>query len=201
MKQYFEENEDLAAGKIEIRLSKFGHEFIFFSRRGLFSHNEVDANSLILVDNMPAIKGELLDLGCGFGAVGIMLAKINHHVNLTGCDINRIALGMAKGNAAVNGVDAKYLYSNCFDGVSGLFDAIALNPPIHAGKEVMYKMFAEAKKHLTTSGVFYVVIKKKHGAESCLRFLREIYEHCELIYKKKGVYVIASKGGKNERFF
>ena len=193
MKQYFQENENLAGDEVEIRIAKFGHEFTFYSRRGLFSHNEVDANSLILVEMMPSIAGELLDLGCGFGAVGIMLAKINPYVNLTGSDINRIALGMAKKNAAINGIEAKYLHSDCFDGVSGLFDAIALNPPIHAGKEVVFRMFAGAALHLAPRGVFYVVIQKKHGAESCLRYLREIYEHCEPVYKKKGVYIIESR--------
>ena len=190
MKQYFQENDDLIADEIQICLTRFGHEFTFFSRRGLFSHDEVDYNSLILVEKMPRIEGKLLDLGCGFGAVGIILAKINRRVSLTGCDINRIALGMAKKNAAFNGIDAKYFFSDCFDGVSELFDAIALNPPIHAGKEVIQKMFAEAKGHLAPNGAFYIVIQKKHGAESCLRFLREIYGYCEPIYKKKGVYVI-----------
>ena len=190
MKQYFQENNDLTADEIQIRLTRFGHGFTFFSRRGLFSYDKVDANSLILVGNMPPIEGKLLDLGCGFGAVGIMLAKINRSVSLTGCDINGIALEMAKKNAAFNGIDAKYLYSNCFDGVNGLFDAIALNPPIHAGKEVMHRMFSEAKEHLTPNGAYYIVIQKKHGAESSLRFLRGIYGYCEPVYRKKGVYVI-----------
>ena len=193
MKQYFQENKDLSADEIQIRMTRYGHDFIFHSRRGLFSHDGVDSVSLILVDNMPGIEGELLDLGCGYGVVGIMLARINRHVNLTGCDINGIALEMAKKNAAINEVRAKYLHSDCFDGISGLFDTIALNPPVHAGKEVMYRMFAGAKEHLTPNGVFYIVIQKKHGAESCLRYLREIYEHSEPVYKKKGIYVIESR--------
>lgn len=191
MKQYFQENELLAADEVQIRLDRFGHKFTFFSARGLFSFDEVDANSLILVENIPGIKGKLLDLGCGIGVVGIMLAKINGQVDLTGCDINRIALRLAEKNAATNGIDAKFFHSDCFDGVSGIFDTIALNPPIHAGKEVMYKMFEQAKEHLAPNGVFYIVIQKKHGAESSLRFLRENYGYCEVVHKKKGVYVMA----------
>ena len=190
MNQYFQENEDLAPDEVQIRLDKFGHCFAFFSRRGLFSHNKVDANSLILVENIPLIKGKLLDLGCGFGAIGIMLAKINPQVILTGCDINRIAVSQAKKNAAINNVNATYLHSDCFDGVSDYFDVITLNPPVHAGKEVMYKMYLQAKGHLAKNGVFYVVIKKKHGAESTLRYLNEIYEACKTVYKKKGIYVV-----------
>ena len=202
MKQYFQENESLCADEIKIRLAKFGHDFTFFSRRGLFSHDEIDANSLLLVENIPKIEGQLLDLGCGFGAIGIILAKINEKVNLTGCDINRIAVCIAKKNAAINGINARYIHSDCFDSIKGFFDTIALNPPIHAGKEVMYKMFKQAKKHLTTNGAFYIVIKKKHGAASCLRYLREIYEYCEPVYKKKGAYVIKCKsGGLDEGFF
>ena len=194
MKQYFQENRNLSADEIQMRMTKYGHDFIFLSRRGLFSHGGVDAVSLILVDNIPSIEGELLDLGCGYGVVGIMLAKTNPHVKLTGSDINGIALEMAKKNAEINGVHAKYLHSDCFDGISGIFDIIALNQPVHAGKKVMYKMFAGAREHLAPNGVFYIVIQKKHGAESCLRYLREVYEHSEPVYKKKGIYVIESRG-------
>ena len=193
MKQYFQENENLPADEIQIRLTRYGMDFIFYSRRGLFSHDGVDGISLKLVDNIPPFEGELLDLGCGFGAVGIMLAKKGRNVKLTGCDINRIALKMAKKNAMLNGVDAKYVHSDCFDGVSGLFDVIALNPPVHAGKTVMYRMFAGAKEHLAPNGALFVVIQKKHGALSCLRYLKEVYGRCEVAYKQKGVYVIENR--------
>ena len=142
---------------------------------------------------MPKINGKLLDLGCGFGAIGIMLAKINPQVSLTGCDINRIAVDAAKKNAAINGIEAEYLRSDCFDGVIGYFDTIALNPPIHAGKDVMFKMFMQAKEHLAPNGAFYIIIQKKHGAESCLRYLRGIYDSCIPVYKKKGAYIIVCK--------
>lgn len=193
MKQYFHENDALPANELKISVEKFGQNFTFFTRRGLFSYNEVDANSLLLVEKIPKITGKLLDLGCGYGAVGIMLAKINPCVNLTGCDVNRIALSMAAKNAKVNGVEAEYLYSDCFDGVSGLYDNIALNPPIHAGKDVVYKMFVQAKEHLTPDGAFYIVIHKKHGAESALRYLSDIYRKCDVVYKKKGVYMVECK--------
>ena len=189
MKQYFQENENLSADEIQICLEKFGHKFTFFSRKGLFSYDEVDTNSLILIENIPNISGSLLDLGCGFGAVGIMLAKINRHVSLTGCDINRIAVNIAKKNAAINGIEAKYLISDCFESVSGFFDTIVINPPIHAGKEVVFRMFKQAKEHLAPNGSFYVVIQKKHGAVSSLSYLREVYDICETVYKKKGVFV------------
>ena len=193
MKQYFQENFNLPDNEVQISLEKFGHNFTFFTKRGLFSYNKVDAKSLVLVENMPAIEGRLLDLGCGFGAVGIMLAKM-YNVNLTGCDINRIALCMAKKNAAVNGVGARFFHSDCFDGIRGCFESIVLNPPIHAGKEVVYKMYEQAKEHLAPGGCFYIVIQKKHGAKSSLQKLKEIYEVCVTLYKKKGTYVImASK--------
>ena len=193
MKQYFQENENLAADEIQIKCSMFGHEFTFLSRRGLFSYDEVDTNSLILIKSIPKIKGELLDLGCGFGAIGIILTKINPLINLTGCDINRIAIAMAAKNATANGITAKYIHSDCFDGVIGLYDTIVLNPPIHAGKEVMHKMFRQSKEHLLANGAFYIVIKKKHGALSVISFLRNIYNHCEPIYKEKGIYVMECK--------
>ena len=106
MKQYFHENDELSADEVRISVEKSGQNFIFFTRRGLFSYKEVDANSIILATHIPKIKGKLLDLGCGYGAIGIMLAKINPQLRLTGCDINRIALDMASKNAKLNGVTA-----------------------------------------------------------------------------------------------
>ena len=195
MKQYFEENDSLPRDEVKIFLEKFGHSFTFFSKRGLFSFNEVDSVSLALVENIPKIHGKLLDLGCGYGAVGIILAKINE-ITLYGCDINKYAVEMAKKNALFNRVEATYFFSDSFKNVEGTFDTIVLNPPIHAGKDVVYSMFRDAKNHLASSGKFYVVIQKKHGAATAINELSKTYEKLKTVYKKKGIYVLECLRGE-----
>ena len=196
MKQYFEENDALPMDEVKVGLQKFGHDFVFMTRKGLFSVGEVDKVSLILIENIPKISGKLLDLGCGYGAVGIILSKI-YDVALFGCDINKHAVEMAKKNAALNNVEASYFVSDSFSQVEGTFDAIVLNPPIHAGKETVFGMFREAKKHLAQKGAFYLVIQKKHGAKTVVGELNKIYESCSTLYKKKGVFVLECRTGGN----
>jgi len=196
--QYFNENPAALTHERTLRLNIFGMEFSFLANNGLFSCDKVDAASILLLENIPALTGRLLDLGCGYGTLGIVLAKKND-VQLTMSDINSIALGYAARNAALNQVDAECIHSDGFENLSGLYDNIVLNPPIHAGKEVMYRLYAGAAAHLTPGGALYIVILKKHGAESTLKMLKKIFYECLVLYKKKGLYVLkclTSEGGK-----
>ncbi|MCL2199955.1 MAG: methyltransferase [Defluviitaleaceae bacterium] len=192
MSHYFIENPDVLTEERDIPLKIFGHELRFFTNNGLFSFGQMDEGSLTLIQNMPPVKGAFLDLGCGYGVIGIALAKKNDIV-LTQSDINNLALSYAKKNAARNNVSAIFIHSDSFEKIEGKFDTITLNPPIHAGKEIMYRMYKESAAHLTPDGVFYIVIKKKHGAESSIKKLKEIYTRVEIIYKKKGCFVIQSR--------
>jgi len=187
--QYFNENPAALTQERILRLNIFGMDFRFLANNGLFSCDKVDAASILLLENIPPLTGRVLDLGCGYGTIGIVLAKKNS-VNLTMSDINRIALQYAEKNAALNRVEAECIHSDGFENLSGQYDNIVLNPPIHAGKEVMYRLYAGAVAHLAPGGALYIVIHKKHGAESSLEALRELFSECQIIYKKKGLYVL-----------
>jgi len=189
MKQYFNENPDILTNERLLRLSIFDREFSFLANNGLFSCDKVDAASILLLENIPVLTGRVLDLGCGYGAIGIVLAKIND-IELTMSDINSIALDYAAKNAKLNQVIAQCIHSDGFDDISGMYDNIVLNPPIHAGKEVMYRLYAGAARHLSHAGAFYIVIQKKHGAESTIKTLCGIFAECRVLYKKKGIYVL-----------
>jgi len=189
MSQYFTENFSILTNERKLALDVFGHKLQFLTNNGLFSCNKVDDASLLLVQSMPACKGFLLDIGCGYGVIGIILAKINE-ISLFQSDINRVALEYAKKNAALNSVETTLIHSDGFKNITGNFDIITLNPPIHAGKEVMYRLYEESAAFLNPGGSFYVVIQKKHGAESSIKKLQSIYQHVHILYKKKGVYVL-----------
>ena len=175
MSQYFNENHGVLTQEREISCEIFDTKFRFLTNNGLFSCSKVDNASLTLLKNMPPIKGNLLDLGCGYGVIGIVLAKIND-ITLTQSDIN--------------GIPATAVHSDGFDKLSGRFDIITLNPPIHAGKEVIYKLYKDSAAFLNPGGSFFLVIQKKHGAESTMQKLKSIFNSFDVLYKKKGVFVI-----------
>ncbi|MCL1863964.1 MAG: methyltransferase [Defluviitaleaceae bacterium] len=191
MSHYFIENHEVLTQDREIPLEIFGHRLGFLTNNGLFSCDKIDDASLILIQNMPPVKGAFLDLGCGYGVIGISLAKTNEIV-LTQSDINSLALSYAQKNAARNGVIATLIHSDSFEKINGKFETITLNPPIHAGKDVMYRMYEDSAAHLTPDGAFYIVIQKKHGAESSIKKLKTIFKYVEIIYKKKSLFVVRS---------
>jgi len=189
MSQYFNENPAVLTHERELRLSLFGHNFSFLANNGLFSCDKVDAASILLLENIPPLIGATLDLGCGYGTIGVVLAK-RDPVQVTMSDVNRIALEYAAKNVARNGVQAQIVHSDGFESLPYMYDNIVLNPPIHAGKEVVNRLYQGAATHLAPGGAFYIVIQKKHGAESTIKLLGEIFAKCRILYKKKGLYVL-----------
>jgi len=189
MSHYFIENPALLTRERELKLEIFGRKFRFLTNNGLFSCDKIDDASLTLLKNMPPIEGALLDLGCGYGVLGIVLAKV-YGLGLTQSDINRVALSYAKRNAKLNNVETQAIHSDSFEKIAGRFDNIVLNPPIHAGKATLHRMYEESASHLKNpGGSLFIVIQKKHGAESTVKKLKEIFLNCDILYKKKGCFV------------
>jgi len=192
MNHYFIENPSLLTNERELELEIFDKKFKFLTNNGLFSCDKVDDASITLLKNIPPLEGTLLDLGCGYGTLGIVLAK-EHGLALTMADINGIALGYATRNAKLNHVSATLIHSDSFANISDIFDNIVLNPPIHAGKEIMYRMYEESALHLAPGGSLYIVIQKKHGAESTIKKFKETFAQVNVLYKKKGCYILQGK--------
>ena len=132
----------------------------------------------------------MLDLGCGWGAVGVALGKRYPGLEIVMTDINARAAGLARRNLAENGVAATVLQGDGFDPVEGLFDAIVTNPPIRAGQAVIYGLFDRARAYLKPGGALYLVIRKQQGALSALKYLKERYGRAEVIDRGSGFHVI-----------
>ena len=168
-----------------------GKSLTFQTDAGVFSRGELDQGSRLLIDALPALSGDVLDLGCGWGAIGVSVARANPDARVTMADVNRRALGLCRDNAAANRVTAEILES---DGMSELmerkFDTIITNPPIRAGKQVIYKMFADGAQCLKEGGALYLVIRKQQGAESCMKYLRTLYASVEKLTKSGGFWVL-----------
>jgi len=192
MSHYFSRSDDeLAKSKPQLISYSFGkNTYRFVTDTSVFSYGKMDVATDILIQNIPPLKGTLLDLGCGYGALGIVVAK-EYGLTLTQADINPRALQLAIENADQNGVASTVVDSDAFSRIDDVFNTIAMNPPIHAGKNLIFSMYESAWKHLhQDSGALYVVIQKKHGAESSINRIKEIFGNCQSIYKKKGLYVL-----------
>ena len=138
-------------------------------------------------------KIDILDVGCGYGPIGLSLAKSYENRNIHMVDVNHRALELAKRNAKNNNILNVSIYeSYCYEGVKGKFAAILSNPPIRAGKKVVHGILEEAQHHLVDGGELWVVIQKKQGAPSAKKKMEEVYGNCEVISKDKGYFILRS---------
>ena len=129
-------------------------------------------------------------MGCGWGAMTVMTLARFPQVNVTMADVNERALALAVSNVEKNRMQAKAVLSDGFDRIEGMFDAVITNPPIRAGKAVIYRMFEDAKAHLKPGGMLVLVIRKQQGAPSALKFLKTLYARAEVIARDGGYWII-----------
>ena len=172
-----------------------GYGLHFMTDAGVFSKGELDPGTRLLLDALPDMTGDVLDVGCGWGAIGIAVSKAYPDCRVTMLDVNRRALALCWENADRNRVRVACLESDGLAAVAGRsFDAVITNPPIRAGKQVIYKMFADAARQLNPGGALYLVIRKQQGAESCVKYLKTIFSGVEKLDKSNGYWVLKASG-------
>lgn len=166
-----------------------GHELRFYTDAGVFSRDRVDFGSVLLIENMKvATDARVLDVGCGYGPVGLTAAKIAERGRVTMIDINERAVDLARRNAELNGIkNVDIRVSDVYSAVNDAeFDLILTNPPIRAGKEIVHRIFTEGHELLRDGGELWVVIQKKQGAPSARKKLQETYREVEEVDRDKG---------------
>ena len=185
MEHYFTNNQNLKSELRDIDFSLHGINFKF----------KIDFASLFLVktfleENKKEITN-ILDIGCGYGFIGITLSKIlNKHVDMF--DINKRAVHLCEMNIDINKVDAKVDESNIYEKVLNKYDLIITNPPIRVGKEILMEFLNGGLERLNKDGELWFVISKDQGAKSIKKELEKIAK-CELVDKSKGFWVICAK--------
>lgn len=169
----------------------------FKSVSGVFSFGAPDKASVVLVKNFPEIKGNLLDLGCGYGFIGISLKLKNPDTNLFMSDVNERACEYAKMNANNNDIPATVKIGNGFEPWEDmLFDSISFNPPIAAGKKIWVGLIEEALKHLKINGLMVSVGFHNKGGSTIEREMKRIFGNVSTLVKDGGIRVYLSKYDK-----
>ena len=195
LEHYFTNNDNL---KSEFKYLKYNYKeqaFEFISDNGVFSKSKIDYGSKglveLLIKNTTQTNMNILDVGCGYGFIGITLSKVlSSHVDMV--DVNKRAVHLTELNIKNNKVDAKAFLSNGYETVTNKYDLIVTNPPIRAGKEVVYSILLKAIDYLNDDGVLWFVIRKDQGAKSAAKDISSIYD-VTLMGKDKGYYYYMAK--------
>jgi len=184
--------------KMDVKIQNI--PFVFYTDRGVFSKEKIDFGTLLLCKHVEidSDHSHIIDLGCGYGVLGIYAAKKYPQSTVTMLDINQRAIDLAQQNIKENKIEnASASVSHLFENVKEKADLILTNPPIRAGKTTVFKIYEQAYKMLNVGGVLRVVIQKKQGAPSSLEKLKQLFQNAHIIDRDKGYWILsATKDGK-----
>lgn len=171
-----------------------GHKFTLYGTSGTFSKEHLDDGTKYLLETIfqMDLGTRILDMGCGTGPIGLILAASDPSRHITMVDVNERALELAKLNAKALGVETQVdiVTSDVYLNVNSTFSSIISNPPIRAGKKVTYAIYEGALSHLEKDGALYIVIRRQQGAESVLKYLLTLFKKVEILRRKKGYWIL-----------
>jgi 16S rRNA (guanine1207-N2)-methyltransferase len=195
MAHYFDQKPEAPhqPGELAVRIN--GRDFRFYTDSAVFSRNRLDFGTSLLIETVikdqKKLRGRILDLGCGYGPVGIIFKVLFPAVEMVLCDINERAVELARENARLNHAQYADIYqSDGLQSVPGSFDLVLTNPPIRAGKDVVHRLFREAAGRLKPGGLLYVVIRKQQGAPSALKYLGDLFGQAATIGHGAGYWIL-----------
>lgn len=192
MEHYFTKSPKSLSKKIIIKTKIKGVEILINSDSGIFSSKEIDFGSKLLIENSKIKGKEVLDLGCGYGIIGIAIKKLNPDISLTLVDINKRAVSLTKENCSLNNIDANVFCSDLFahpELSNKKFDTILTNPPFSAGKKICFNFIEQSFKHLNNNGILFLVAPHNKGGESLKKKMLEIFGNAGEVAKKAGFRV------------
>lgn len=197
MSHYFENDKNLKSEIRELSYKYNSSFFIFYSDNGVFSKNNIDYGSRLLIETYlkenDINEKRVLDVGCGYGFLGIMVSRVtDSYVEMI--DINKRAVHLTNMNIKrYKDFKGKTYVSNVYENVEGKYDIIITNPPIRIGKEKLLEILIGAFDHLEDNGLLYYVIRKDQGALSIKKILEENSINVEIINRDKGYFIHRAK--------
>ena len=201
MNHYFSEKPEIKSEKRIIKYTIQNKKFEFITDNGVFSKSKVDfGTDLMLNEFLKKNRGlevgkiKILDIGCGYGVVSVVLKSFYPEISITLSDVNERALELSEENLKKYDInDYHIIKSDAFEKITEKFNVILSNPPIRAGKDIIFKIYSEAYEHLNENGEFYCVIQTKHGAKSTQKKLMEIFGNCDTVTIDGGYRIFCSK--------
>ena len=193
MSHYFSEVQDVKSVKKIINYEIKNEKFEFLTDNGVFSKTKVDFGTDVMLrtflnENKKLENIRILDIGCGYGVVSVVLKRFFRKARILSTDVNERALELTRENIQKNNRtdDFEVRKSFVFDNISENFDVILSNPPIRAGKQVIFEIYEKSFFHLNKNGKFYCVIQTKHGAKSTKKKLEELFGNCTTLVIEAG---------------
>ncbi|MGB9748455.1 MAG: class I SAM-dependent methyltransferase [Candidatus Woesearchaeota archaeon] len=178
MAHYYSEKQDSDFRQKIISERIRGVDFSFCTASGVFSKNRIDRGTKALAENCLVNDGwKVLDLGCGYGVIGIVIKKLFPKCEVVLSDVNERALKLSEINARLNNVEVKIIKSFLFDNIQELFDTVIVNPPQAAGLDICYKMIEQSYQHLKTNGLFQLVARHNKGGSRLEKRMLEVFEN------------------------
>ena len=191
MGQYFD-NEKLPSKMVKTNAVILGKRFTFFTDNGVFSKDGLDFGSRLLLETIPLeeVGGKVLDMGCGYGVFGITLNKVlSCSVDMV--DVNLRALHLSEINAKENKCSNLRIFESfTYSNVDSKYTTIITNPPIRAGKKVVYDIVMNAKNYLEDDGKLFLVIRKEQGAKSLIKDMQDNGYKVDILEKKSGFFIL-----------
>jgi len=194
VEHYFQGDPSAPSEERVVRVQARGVTVALWTDRGVFSKAGLDEGTRRLIESVDLTgAASALDLGCGYGPVTAILARVYPGVQWWMIDVNRRAVELARRNTA-DLVPQPVVLQH--DGIPPdfefQFDHVLLNPPIRAGKATVFRLYEEARRALKPGGKLWVVIQKKHGAPSTEVKLRELFERVDVAHRKAGYFVFCA---------
>ncbi|CDR27144.1 class I SAM-dependent methyltransferase [Staphylococcus schweitzeri] len=199
MSHYYDEDPSVSSNEQRIQYQVNQHLIHLITDNGVFSKDRVDYGSDVLIKTFlkahpPGPSKRIADVGCGYGPIGLMIAKVSPHHTITMLDVNHRALTLVEKNKKLNDVDNVIVKeSNALTAVENeSLDFVLTNPPIRAGKETVHRIFEQAFDKLDAKGELFVVIQKKQGMPSAKKKMEALFGNVEVLNKDKGYYILRS---------
>lgn len=191
MSQYFDNDKNIKSERKIIKFNFDNKVFSIYSDNGVFSKDRFDYGTRVLLNSVDVDKlfGNVLDLGCGLGVVGIILGTFNKGINIDMVDINERAIDLAKNNLVLNNIKANVFVSDIYSNIDNKYDFIITNPPIRAGKNVIRGFLLGSYDYLKDDGILYFVMRRDHGVKSMIKEL-SVKFNTSIVNKDKGFYVV-----------